>query len=403
MKSKYSFFVVILLVSLAFSVNLYAGFQEEAGNPEGIRMADETQVDSTDYDFSAVMDSILGRSQIMEEKDTILRMAVVLSDIYSNKDMEFSRGVLLGMKESALPDYSVSLKIINGEIPYDSLYRELESFEPHFMISTYEKNHPTALGTYSTIKGAKLMTVFDAKNDNFVKFPWAYQALVPVEVFNESITRYFMDYHGGDNLVMVGDPDLNDLMLRNLVVAWPEEKFMILTKSELPRLLLEENENYIFLPVSLNSSDVKSVLSEINKLSEKYPASDIKILGRPNWISFSDLNSMVNGMDVYIPAKCYFDPSSDSGKRLISSYKEAYGHSPIKSYPTYAVMGYDTAKYFLPYFLKELRDENPRWLPDNMVQSYFDMKKNGLNGYYNRGSLMIHYRPWGAVQRLTLN
>ena len=403
MKTKYFFLSALIISVFTLSIQGWASPQNEVEELNDFFSTDpETSSDSIGVNVG-IWEDEYENTYMVEDDDTILRMAVVLSDIYSKKDLEFSRGMLLGMQESSLPDNSISLKIINGDIPQDSLYNELMEYDPHLVISTYEKNHPYAVTSFASRMNKKFMTVFDAKNDSYVRNQGAYQVLVPSDAFNENITKFFMEKHGNDYLVMVGDPDLNDLMLRNLIVAWPEEKLLILTKTELPRLLLEENENYIFLPVSLNATDIKGIMSEIDKLKTSYPSSEILILGRPNWISFTDLNSIVEGNDVYIPAKCYFDPSSDSGKRLIASYKEAYGHSPIKSFPTYAVMGYDVAKYFLPYLVYQHRGDEIFWMPDNMVQSYFDIRQKNNAGFYNGGSLMLHYRPWGAMQKLTVN
>lgn len=348
-------------------------------------------------------DEPLQEELILAEPDTILRLAVVLSDIYSSKDMEFCRGLLLGIQDSQLPHYSISLKIVNGDIPQDSLWSELSGFDPQLIISTYEKNHPMAMTQYAARFRSKIMNVFDARNDDYLRTPGSYQLLIPSETFNENITRYFTENHADDTLVLVGDPDFSDLMLRNLVIAWPEEQLLILSVSELAKLPLMDDGHYIFLPIPLEQKEIKNIYGEISKLQQETPTAEICVLGRPNWISFNDVASMVSAVDTYIPAKCYFDPQSDSGKRIINSYKNTYGHSPIKSFPTFAVMGYDTAIYFLPGFIAELKNEEYPWQPENMVQSYFDMSRSGNAGYYNHGSLMLRFRPWGSMQKVAVN
>lgn len=331
------------------------------------------------------------------QADTILRLAVVLSDIYSKKDMEFTKGLLLGIKQASLPDYSISLKMINGEITNDSLTYELESFGPHVVISTFEKDPPLALNLYSNQHGNKILNVFDAKGADYLYNPEAFQLLSPSEVFNTSIADYFIRNLGGETLLIIGEPDFSDLMIRDLIISWPEENILILTKEDLDSFPFEEDINYLICPIDQNYKEVKDVLNSTLAQIAKSPAISVKILGRPSWVAFNDLNTLISNLEVFIPARCYFDTTSEKGKRFISNYNAAYGHSPIKSYPVFSVMGYDTAKYFLPEFLKELKGENPDWEPANMIQSYFDMQKRGSKGYSNHGSFILHYDPWGTL------
>lgn len=337
------------------------------------------------------------------ENDSILRVAVVLSDIYSKKDMEFTRGMLMGIKQAKLPQNSISLKVINGEIPADSLEYEMELFGPHLIVSTFEKDFPGVIRTYIQQNNTTLLNIFDARGTDYIYNPNVFQLLSPSDKFNERITRYILDNFKGNVLVMIGDPDPTDPSIRELILYWPEEDIMILSKEDLPELILEEETNYVFYPLFSSNEDVREVLKQTKEKIIATPSAGLKIFGRPNWIAFSDLNSMIDNLEIFIPAKVYFDPSKERGKRFIAGYNSMFGHAPIRSYPVYAVMGYDASMYFLPKFLSGLRDGEIEWDPENMDQSYFSLKKSEGGGFYNNGVFILHYEPWGTMQKETID
>lgn len=399
MKFRIFAFSAFLLVLLSGSLYSFAEIHRESN---GLFFGDAAPSDSV-VETEAQLLPQLDEFYQYAEADTILRVAVVLSDIYSKKDMEFTRGFMLGLDQSQLPPYSVSLKIVNGEIPQDSLLFELNDFEPHVLVSTFEKDPPFSLLAYTNSHGNSLINVFDAKKSDFQNIERAFQLLVPSEVFNADIADYFFTNYSNHVLIMVGEPDLSDLLIRELAIRWPEENLMIFNKENLSGLQLDESLNYIILPVSATQADVKNILKEVGGLKERSPFADITILGRPNWIAFSDIESLTGNWELFIPAKCYFDFTSDAGKRFITNYNSTFGHSPIKSFPAYAVMGYDSARYFIPYLLAELKGDAAEWLPENEIQSYFNLEKAPESGYFNRGSMLLRYRPWGSLMKVLIN
>lgn len=337
------------------------------------------------------------------QADSIMRLTLVLSDIYSKKDMEFTRGFLMGMARAGLSAGSVSLKIINGEIPEDSLQYELELTAPHVVVSTFEKNAPGILRTFSQENGSQLLNAFDAKGDDYLYNSGIFQLLAPSDKFNSEIAGFITRNFSGNVLVLVGEPDLSDDAMLRLIRDWPEEELMILSKQDLGAYVLEDGLNYLFYPLDTSNDEIRDVISEIVRLTANMPSAGVRIFGRPNWIAFNDLNSMISNMEVYIPAKCYFDPASEPSKRFISGYNSMFGHAPIRSYPVYAVMGYDTARYFLPQLLRKMREGETDWAPLDMEQSYFNIKKSDWGGFYNSGGYILHYEPWGTMTKELLD
>ena len=372
------------LLALSFSTFAQDIFDEKAVEEEILPSFEE--IAQEDFDYA--------------EADTILRVAVVLSDIYSKKDMEFARGMLLGIRNAGLPANSVSIKMVNGEITADSLQFELENFEPHVIIETFDKEMPHLLLAYTQTHGNKLVNVFDAKGGEYLYNKGVYQLLSPSEVFNANVSEFFTANFPGNELLMVGDPDTSENMIRDLIVAWPEDDLLIVTKEDLPLFSLDGDANYLICPVYSSAQDVKETLSEVTRMISETPSAGVRIIGRPNWVAFNDLSSMIANMEAFIPARCYFDPSNPESRQFITEYNEEFGHTPIRSYPVYAVMGYDTASFFLPEFLSGLRGNPDSQIAADLLQSYFNMKQSGYSGFYNTGNYMLHYEPWGTMKKL---
>lgn len=337
-------------------------------------------------------------------RDTILRVAIVLPDIYGKKEMEFSRGFLLGLHDSDLPQYSIALKMVNGEIPSDSLHYELDGFGPHVIFATHEKGDASALVNYATEHDSKLINVFDARGTDYRTHHNVYQLLAPSQGFNKSAANYFKGNFGHYGLMIIGEPDTNDAIISDMIEFWPEEQLFVISKDDLPLFDWTGNENYLIYPSPSASNEVKEILSTVMDVMLENPQIDFKVIGRPNWIAFNELNSIIANHAVFIPAKCYFDPASGAGKKFITAYHAKYGHSPIKSYPVFAVSGYDVATYFLPKLLNDLQYDTTDWQPQNTLQQYFDIRSDGVHeGYYNAGGFIIQFDPWGTARKQLIN
>lgn len=399
--------IAFILIGLVFSLPLIAYSQDNIEAKDSLP-SDTINLSITDIGIPSynpndsttfLLDSLFEYPQ----NDKILRLAVVLSDIYSKKDMEFTKGFLLGLKQASLPPLSLSLKVVNGGVPMDSVMNEIDVFDPQVVISTFDKETPLLLDFASQLHKFKLLNVFDAKGEGYLNNEEGYQILAPSESFNASIASFLKEKYPEDILILLGDPDFNDLMIRDLILEWPEDNILIMTDNDLKDFTFEENSNYIIIPISQNYEDVKRYLSDFIRLLAETPSLSLKVLGRPNWVTFSDLNALIANLEVFIPSRCYFDTSSEQSKRFISNYKEAYGHSPIKSTPVYSVMGYDVAKYFIPAFIEELETGTLDLQPKEMVQSYFNLEKCENGGRFNKGSFVLHFDPWGTMKKETIN
>lgn len=338
------------------------------------------------------------------QSDSVLRVAIVLADMSGNRDAEFLRGFLLGVQNIDVPEDALSLKVINGQIPADSLNSVLAEFNPNTILSTHEKDTPKVLLDYAQGNYVKFVSVFDAKSDDYKNYPGVYQLLAPSTYFNAETAKYLMNNYADNILLIVNDPEENDQIAWDMIQICPQDQLDFVTSADFPKYNFEEGVNYIIYPTLKADSELTPFITEVQKKIKANPLTGIRVVGRPNWVALKDLEQKVNGVEVLVPAKCYFDPLADASKRFIKDYNAEYGKPPIRSYPVYAVMGSDAARYFIPAVLGEIRGTKGEWTPEDLVQSYFNFGDEGWGqGAFNKGTYILHYSPGKKLKKDLVN
>lgn len=396
-KNKILILFILICVFIVSTPTVEAG-ENKASKPDVDLLTEKIEVDTLESvgDTPDVLpwNSLENYNDILSDGN-ILRLAVVLSDIYSKKDMEFMRGLLYGIDQAGLPKESISLKVINGEIPADSLEYELEY--PHIILSTNEKEVPRSLIEFADENDVWLVNVFDPKSNDYLTHPTLYQLFTPSNIFSTNAANYFKDNFSDNSLVIIGTPDPSDMILQDLILSWPEEYLYVISKEELPTFLMDEGSNYLFYPSTTSHDEVKSILEDTLKLMVDNPITGVRIIGRPNWVMYGNFSNMLSNLEVFIPVKCYFDSTAPMSKRFLSGYKSKFGQTPLKSYPVYAAMGYDVARHFLPKII--INDITDHRIESDKLQIFMDFAKESQGGYYNKGAYILHFEPWGTMQK----
>lgn len=334
-----------------------------------------------------------------------VRAALVLDDIYGKKEMDFSRGFIYGLHKIGMPDHSVALKLINGSIPADSLQLTLEGFQPDVIFTTLDNGCHPQLIEYAGEHSTKIVNVFDTRSDNYNNSPSMVQVLIPSQKFNASSAAYLSREFGNAELVMIGEPEENDALLKQLLQTWPGENQVSILRGDVATYKYSPDKQYVFYVTSSGQSDIKESLAAILKVATKNSNIDFKAIGRPSWVAISDLGKATAGLDVYIPAKCFFDVATSKESRwFIPEFKSLFGSSPIKSYPIYSIMGFDMAKYFMPQIYNEINNlGTDHWPETEELQINLVLTNdNWYSGQYNSGSFIVNYTPEGKIVKIPI-
>lgn len=330
-----------------------------------------------------------------------VKMAVVLSDPDSNKDLEFMRGMLTAVDRLKCADFKIDLVAIEGNRQQADVVAAIKKANPTVIVSTADKNLPSYLVDYSTTTRTPFVNTFDIRSEAYEDNPYLVQLLTPSNYFNDAIALHVRDTYPDYQLVM-GPVDDNDQLAGALRAIWPQERLLANQTAELfTARPLKDNDKIIVYGYPVKKQEVADMLKIISDKKNENPLAEILVLGRPNWVVFDEsLSEPLHELNVMIPSRFYFDKDSDAGKRFLMYYKSLFDRQPVRSIPLYAGMGYDTATYFLSQMANTGGELNAFKPTDGGVQSDFDLvRQSNWGGMLNPVVYMLRFTPYDTIEK----
>lgn len=361
---------------------------------------------------------IYNQVHAIEDTDSIsgfyspVNVAVIIEDPKSKRDNEFTRGVFLALDELKESPFRINLKVIHDDkAASDSvsvtqrIVSDLDGFNPDLIVATYEKNFPVWLAKYGDDNATEIVNAFDVKNELYLDNPSIIHLLTPSPYFTEEVAEWTASSFGNYQIVLVGKEDPEDAFATAIVERVGGKSPICIQIEALAEMNLDEGGAYLFYGYPTGRDDVSSMLTAISDLAEKCPLARIKVMGRPNWITFSDgLKEQFAKADVYFPSRFFFDHAGKAGKEFIADYSAAYGHGPIRSFPTYAAAGYDIINYFIPGLASNSGDFNVPVSDGNELQTPISLERVGnWGGFFNPSAYIIHYNTYGDVEKILIS
>ena len=336
-------------------------------------------------------------------------VAIVLGEPDTNRDMEFARGAILAVDQLKTASFPTRLTIIDGSQPENEVIESLEGFNPRLIITTADKDLPSYIAEYAKENEAHVVNSFDVKDEAYLTNSAMIQYLAPTSYFNEEVADWIADKYAGYRLIIGGKMDGADTMGESIIRAWvaaegemPEE---VVTDEIATMTLPEEDGRYLIYATPAGKEDVRSLLEKIERLRETNPLADIRVVGRPSWITMTDSQRKAfENNNVLLPTRFYFNSEDDMSRRFIDDYKALYGHTPMKSYPVYSAAGHDIINYFLPNISMTGGDFNAEFRERPTLQSPISLERvNNWGGVVNPCVYVVEFAPYGGVKKILLN
>lgn len=357
-------------------------------------------------------DSISTDTSEKEDENIIITpeisIAIILSDSESNKDMEFSRGALVAAAGMKNRPYQTRLIIIDGNLPENEVLDSLESFSPSYLVTTTGKKIPEYLIKYISDKNTPLVNAFDTKDETYLTNKDIIQIQTPTNIFNDAAAQYIGDKFSQYQLIVAGAIEPGDTMGEKIITTLNSKNQTQTEEIDIATLTeqdLSPEFNYVVYATPSKKEDVKVLLEKISVLRDRNPLSDIRVIGRPNWITFADSQKQLFGMNyVYMPTRFYFDADSKDSKTFIEDYKELFGHTPLKSYPVYSATAYDILNYISDVIMNTEENDFVKTKSDaKTLQTSFNFIKDTPDGgYVNKDTFIVEYNPYDYPSVITL-
>lgn len=351
-----------------------------------------------------IYDSIHNIDSTVEQLHEV-RVALLLDEPTSRKDVDFTRGFLLaldGMKEAP---FKVSMKVVDGRKSSTSVTEELDEFGPNLLVATADKAFPAFLADYGETNSLEVVNVFDVRNELYEDNPSMIQILPPSSLFNEQVSDRIISDYSDRELLMVGVKDENDAIADLVAAGFPQGKVRNLSLSSLAEFNLTDDGSYLIYAFPQKRNEVSEVLATVKNIHEAHPVADIAIVGRPSWVTIEDtFKDQYNDCDIIIPARCYLDGEQSEVKEFNDRFEALYEQSPVKSFPNFAASGYDIANYFVNSTARNGGDFNKDSDIDGKgIQTDFRLKRvSNWGGFLNPVVYLLRYRPSGVVDEIAI-
>ncbi|MDE6770750.1 MAG: LysM peptidoglycan-binding domain-containing protein [Muribaculaceae bacterium] len=333
-----------------------------------------------------------------------VRLAVLLDEPTSKKDIDFTRGMLMALEDMKDAPYKIVFKVIDGSVSTENVTRALDNFEPNILVATADKSFPAFLADYGETNHIEVVNAFDVRNELFEDNPSMVQILPSPAFFNEQVAERIVSDYDRSQLIFVGTPDPNDAIAEIIKEKFPANKVKKVSTHNLGDYDFADNGSYLLYAYPQKRDEVKSILDVVGHIKEN-SAADITIVGRPSWVTLTEnFRDNFNDAEVIVPARCWFDPENEEGKIFNDRYADLFGGTPVKSFPNFAVSGFDIANYFIDTTVNNGGDYNKTaYNTSKGLQTDFNLKRvSNWGGFVNPVVYLLRFRPSGYVDKITL-
>ena len=160
-------------------------------------------------------------------------------------------------------------------------------------------------------------------------------------------------------------------------------------------LQLDDTKDNILIPASGDIGVLGQVLGALNELKESNPEFNIDLFGYPEWQTY-EYNYLrdFHNHGTYIYSSFYVNRNAKETVDFRDSFSKWYKKDLQKTYPQYAMLGYDTGLFFLTALHKYGRNFETKLnsVSVNSIQFAFNFERaNNWSGFINTGLYLVNY------------
>lgn len=329
-----------------------------------------------------------------------MRVALLLDNPTSQRDLEFTRGMLVAFDEMKGTGSKVELDILQGPFrsDVDSITSRLAKAD--LIISTAEKDLSKSLADFAMERRIEIVNTFDVKNELYNENPSMMQLLPPSSYFNEAVASYMKATYPNSTLVLVGTADSSDNIAELLMERFKTHRSLSI--DGVKDFEFKPDESYLVYVYPQRQADVARALANISEARERTLA-EMAVVGRPSWVTLVEqLGDRFSDLEVMVPSRLYFDETDGSSRAFTRQYEQMFGHEMVKSFPVYAASGYDVANYFIPSLLANGGDFNAGMKRTATLQQSMNLERiSNWGGFVNPTSYIVKFFP-GMTEKIEI-
>ncbi len=339
------------------------------------------------------------------EANFVILTSTASSD--SKRDKEFLRGFMLGVQELGIRNRKIGIKVIelSDNLSLAHQLGKIDASTTDMIFATYDKEFPAELIAFGRDNDIDIINVFDAKSNGADDSHNFFQVLLPTATMNAKIADEVWEDMGKSTYIFIDDSNDSESVnaaLKKKIKASGSRYYDLNSVSALRDYKFADFESYVLVPDCSKKAEISEALSSIKNLREANSAANIRTLARPSWIVYGETyEALYKAANLYLPSRIYVNYDDEAYKEFTSQYQATYNESLLKSFPAYAPMGYDVARYFIDSQLINHGDFNKACSRANGLQIDFDFRRDSnWSGFVNRQLYLIHYNPSGLIEKI---
>ncbi len=347
-------------------------------------------------------DSIYNDVHHIDAAENKVDVAVVLDDPASKSNIDFIRGFIMGVDDLKNSGCKINLNVIDAAKENDTQddFNTLKS--ANLIIGVYENDFPAELANIGNENGVEVVNVFDTKSDLYQTNPSMVQLLQPIEYFNDLSASYIYDLDNNAQLILLGDDDKGDKFAEALTQKYSPDVTSRLSVEEFAAYPFSPYEKYVVYCFQLKKDDIEAALDAI--IGAQNNGIDILPVGRAQWVAFAPgLSEKFGQAQVIVPSRFYANHFLSEQKQFNENFHAHYNRNPYNSFPQYAMLGYDVARYFISTTADNHGDYNREIKYRSGIQNDIEIRRlNNWSGFINVNGYILKYLPADAVSKIEI-
>ncbi len=321
---------------------------------------------------------------------------------------EYYEGFLLAVEQLKKQGANLELYVFdigteNDTKKLESLLTTMEMQNLDLIVGGVSDKQIKVLSDFSKSKNIKYVIPFSSKNTEVLNNGNIFQVNTPQVTLYNKASQVFVNKFNKANIVFLETDDDHEkdslmvVMKRDLKSRSVPYKSVVISESLSRELLplLDDTKENILVPASGDIGVLGEVLGTLNGLKETHSDLNVDLFGYPEWQTYEynylkDYHS--HGTHIY--TSFYVDKNARETVDFERNFKKWYKKDLQRTYPQYAMLGYDTGLYFLSALFKYGRnfEANLNSIYVDTLQFAFNFERaNNWSGFINTGLYLVNY------------
>ncbi|MEG1839102.1 MAG: LysM peptidoglycan-binding domain-containing protein [Bacteroidaceae bacterium] len=357
---------------------------------------------------------LFSESKASSKSLSVIKVAVVLPFMVDgagnsnevNRMVKYYEGLLMAVDSLKKTGISIDLYAYDSGSEQASILPILaksEMKEMDVIFGPLHSEHIKPLADFAKKNNIRLVIPFTSKNNEVFNNPNIYQINTPQSYLYSEVYEHFTRKFTNANVIFLETGSINKEKaefinglkqeLKNKHVVY---KSLALSASlaAMKGVLSDTKEN-IFIPTSSSNITLIKVLPQLTMLVREEPTFNIHLFGYPEWQTYTkDHLAAFYELDTYFYTSFYTNNLFPQAINFNTSYRKWFGKDVMDSYPSFEMLGFDTAYFFLKGLSKhgsqfEKQVNNTNVTP---IQTGFRFDRvNNWGGFINKKVFFVHF------------